>query len=303
MTTCKICGRRCETTMSLSQHIRIHGIDLISYSITHEGFKIPKCEFCENDSKHCSGLLFRRTCGKSDCVKRLQKMRRHSDETKNKIRELCVKRLQTEKAGSPWDRRASGKMSYLEQWFFDSVITENKLFDNFDIVNEFCEYPYFIDFAFLNIKLAVELDGRCHFQNGTERIEHDSKKDKHLVQSGWTVYRIRYDQRNQDSIDEFLRFISEFDKHKGKVLGSKVYKYREVKKRSRTRREYFSQKKEKYLNQQKERIVLVSSSGIDFSKYGWVSKVASLINMSPQKVSKWMSQVLPDIYEKSFKRS
>ena len=42
--------------------------------------------------------------------------------------------------------------------------------EKFDIINEYEIYPYFIDFCFLNNHVCVELDGRCHFKNGINRI-------------------------------------------------------------------------------------------------------------------------------------
>jgi hypothetical protein len=52
------------------------------------------------------------------------------------------------------------------------------------------------------------------------------------------------------------------------------------------------------LHKAKQAVLL---SKIDFSKYGWVSKVSKLINICPQNVSSWMQKNLPDI--KTFKRN
>lgn len=51
------------------------------------------------------------------------------------------------------------------------------------------------------------------------------------------------------------------------------------------------------------RIEKILNSGIDFSKFGWVEKVAQLIELKPQKVSNWMRQHMLDHYEtKCFRR-
>ena len=48
---------------------------------------------------------------------------------------------------------------------------------------------------------------------------------------------------------------------------------------------------------------LVTESGIDFPKFGWVRKVAEILDISPQKVNNWMKRHLPEFYEKEcFKR-
>jgi len=50
--------------------------------------------------------------------------------------------------------------------------------------------------------------------------------------------------------------------------------------------------------------IKVLESDIDFSKFGWVTKVSKVLNISPQKVNKWMKRYLPDFYEnKCFKRN
>jgi hypothetical protein len=49
------------------------------------------------------------------------------------------------------------------------------------------------------------------------------------------------------------------------------------------------------------RIELILQSNIDFSKFGWIQKVAKLFEISPQKISGWMKKHMPDFYnEKCF---
>jgi len=139
---------------------------------------------------------------------------KHSDETKEKIRQKRLSHLEENREGSPWDNRSKGKMSYLEKWFFDEVIKKQDLAKRFDIVNEFSIYPYSIDFAFVNIKLAVELDGRCHFDNGKNRIDHDIKKDKFLTEEkGWKIFRISFNELNEETIERFLEVIDNISEY------------------------------------------------------------------------------------------
>ena len=46
-------------------------------------------------------------------------------------------------------------------------------------------------------------------------------------------------------------------------------------------------------------IKLVLNSNIDFSKYGWVSKVSNVINKTPQNVVKWMKRNMFDFWSKN----
>lgn len=47
---------------------------------------------------------------------------------------------------------------------------------------------WFIDFAFEQKKIAVEMDGRQH----AERLDQDKKKDEYLTSQGWKVIRIKW---------------------------------------------------------------------------------------------------------------
>ena len=53
---------------------------------------------------------------------------------------------------------------------------------------------------------------------------------------------------------------------------------------------------------QKENIEKVIRSNIDFTKFGWVKKVALLISKKHQKVNKWMKKYLPEIYLNAYKK-
>lgn len=65
---------------------------------------------------------------------------------------------------------------------------------------------YFLDFAFLELKLDVEIDGQQHNRT-IEAIEHDKIRDEFLKQNGWIVFRIEWMKMKQD-ITKFLEFIN-----------------------------------------------------------------------------------------------
>ena len=223
--------------------------------------------------------------------------RHHSEESKEKMRRKRFDFLKKRTGETAWERRASRKMSFLEQWFFDNVILEHNLTEKYDIVNEYAQYPYFIDFAFLNIKLAVELDGACHFKNGKERIEHDKKKDAALIENGWSIFRIKFDEANDETIRKFLTTITGM-KAGDKIYSNGVVNYKEHKvKKTRSMKEFRRQRSEQYEKNQRELIDLILNSNIDFSKYGWASLVSQIIRQKPQKVNSWMRRFMPEFFE------
>ncbi|GJQ43687.1 MAG: hypothetical protein JETCAE03_31850 [Ignavibacteriaceae bacterium] len=229
---------------------------------------------------------------------------KHTEETKEKLRKKRFEYLKNRNGDSAFERRNAGKMSYLEQWFFDNVIIKYNLLEKYDIVNEYPFYPYFIDFAFLNIKLAVELDGASHFKNGDKRLEHDLKKDRHLIENGWKLYRISYKENNEETIFDFIKKINNLKIFENKRLDKTLFKGSLKKlKIHRNQNQFFLEKKENYDKSQQQYLNKVLKSQIDFSKFGWVQEAAKIINQKPQKVNRWMKRFLPEFYEKQcFKR-
>lgn len=261
-----------------------------------------KCE-CGKDRKKSKGKILK-TCGNKNCIKKLQYKRTHSEETKEKMRQKRFEYLKLKLGKTAWEKRSNKQMSYLENWFYTKIILKYELEKKYDIVNEYPFYPYFIDFAFLNIKLAVELDGACHFNNGDKRINSDIKKDKFLLNNGWTVFRISYKENNDNIINKFLNILNNIIVN-DKLLEPKIYKGKINKiQKQRTQKEYYDEKRKNYILSQEKYKKQLLNSNIDFSKFGWVSIVSKIINQKPQKVNVWMKKVMPEFYkEKCFIRS
>lgn len=191
----------------------VHQLSLVSYYIKFENFKIPKCPFCGKNCKLKKGLVFRKSCDNIECQNKAHS-HKHSKKTRQLLRRKQVEFLKKRLGGSAWERRNKRELSSLEQWFFDFVLQKHKLFEKFQIINEHCIFPYFIDFAFIDIKLAVELDGPAHFSHGRIRLEHDFKKDQFLISRGWKVYRIPYYEKSNEKILDFLKYLNgEIDGH------------------------------------------------------------------------------------------
>jgi very-short-patch-repair endonuclease len=282
---------------------------LLEYYIKYESFIIPKCPVCGDNCRVRKGLVFRRTCGKTKC-----RSHKHSEQTKELIRKKVFEYLKKRTGKTAWERKNQGLMSNLEKWFVTEVIQKYCLPEKYDIVNEYSMFPYFIDFAFVNAKIAVELDGPVHFCNGRERLQHDLEKDKFLLSKGWKVIRIAYFETNEEKIKEFLELLDDLSKYQynnqynTKILNRTVYSYKEIrelkkqeeaKKREQRRRK----RRADFLRIQLEKTRNVRNSSIDFSKFGWVKQVAETINLSPQKVNLWMKTYMKNFYkEKCFRR-
>ena len=109
---------------------------------------------------------------------------RHTDETKKKMREKRLTWMKANPEKTAWRLK---NMSYPEKCF-QKILEDNGLDKKYLIYREYSVFPYFIDFAFINEKVAVEIDGSQHLEE--ERKRRDNEKDNLLLSNGWKVIRI-----------------------------------------------------------------------------------------------------------------
>ena len=69
-----------------------------------------------------------------------------------------------------------------------------------------------------------------------------------------------------------------------------------------SRSDYSFAVKTKWDESQQKYIPLILNSDIDFTKFGWVSEVAKILDRPPQKVNIWMKRIMPEFYMACYKR-
>jgi very-short-patch-repair endonuclease len=192
-------------------------------------------------------------------------------------------------------------MSYLENWFQEEVILKNSLQEKHQIITEYHVGGYFVDFAFLDKMIAVEIDGRCHFDKNMKRNERDFKKDEVLKNLGWNVIRMNFhDIRHNHEmlVENFLNLLDSNDSRSCEWFGQ--IRYAEYKK---TQKKMEISSKIKFNHELNlKRICEIKSSNIDFTKRGWVQQASKIIGITPQKTRSWFSNNMPDSLEQAFKR-
>lgn len=176
---------------------------------------------------------------------------------------------------------------------------KNKLRDaNISFVEEYSpleERHYSVDICFPDEMIAIEVNGNQHYNNDGLLTPYYQERHDMIEAAGWKVIELHYstvysidilsilnfDYRNKDYTD----FIS-----KNKRRPRKCSKY--------TSKEYHQKVRDAHKEAAQPLIELVEKSNIDFSKFGWVSKVAPIIGKHTQKVNIWMKKYMPDFYEK-----
>lgn len=296
---CEICNTSVMSNVGLSTHLRFkHGISIKEYKLNHLKIQIPLCK-CGNSVKFVRSY-FTSTCGSNTC-----KAHKVSDETKEKLRCAIIKRFSNRTENSPWSNRAKRRLTYGESIINDELIKIGA-FTKYDIVYDYVEYPYVIDFAFINEKVAVEFDGAMHYKNGSDRIEHDIKKDEYLINNGWRMYRVPYFSLNTFDINHLIEFVGNpSDKH----FGPNLIKYKEllVKKeqeRVKLKNEIIKSRAVSIQTMKYSRNVylaltdteiarrLALIADIDFSKWGSTNLVASRLNVSHTQARRFLTRFM-----------
>jgi very-short-patch-repair endonuclease/transposase len=126
--------------------------------------------------------------------------RKHTEEAKSKIRKKRLEWMKNNPEKTAWRLY---NFSYPEKIMFDKFL-EIGFDKKYLIVREKSFFPYFIDFAFENEKVALEIDGSQHLL--PDRKNSDDKKDKLLIENGWMVIRVS-EQEVKNNIDNVINIL------------------------------------------------------------------------------------------------
>lgn len=209
---------------------------------------------------------------------------KHSEETKQKIREIRLKYIKEHPEKTAWRKR--NEPSYPEKMFMKFLI-EKGYDKKYLIEREKSVFPYFIDFAFVDEMLAVEIDGSQHWLD-EERIEHDALKDKALISAGWKVLRITEDATKNDwgLIDyKIQQFLSK------NISYERVGILKTPKKRKKVERGKDGLSEKERLSHYNQRKVINRPSYeqlIEWRKYKTLKEIGNMYNVSETTIRKWI---------------
>lgn len=118
--------------------------------------------------------------------------------TKEQIKKISdsMKKAHAEgRAHNIGQSRWNNEPSYPEKFFIKVIENE---FENKNYQREFPFFKYSLDFAWVNEKKVLEIDGEQH-ERFKEYKERDKKKDELLLKNGWKVLRIKWKDVMKDS--------------------------------------------------------------------------------------------------------
>lgn len=215
-----------------------------------------------------------------------------SEETKKKISESMKKAHKEGRAHNIGECRWNNKASYPERWFMKMIKNEFNLKCNKDYLKEFPFHKYSLDFAWPDQKFCIEIDGEQH-QRFQEQKERDLEKDRLLKEEGWSELRVDWSWICNNSKNFIYSLKKIFNGDNKKIsdinFSSKEYiKNKEEEKliheslpKDSLGRHNKSILSTEELEQRKQAILM---SGVDINKFGWVSKVSKITNLSKHQI-------------------
>ncbi len=252
-----------------------------SISTVSKKYKIGKT-VCK-DIVVSAGIFRDQSTARKLCRERYPESFKHSDETKEKLRQHRIAWMKSNPEQTAW--RTRNNPSYPEKLFIQ-MCKDNSLYDTYDIVREYSIGLFYIDFAFVNANVAVEIDGSQHWLD-SDRIERDIRKEKCLKENGWRLFRIpefKLKQSYQEITNDLLLFLSDSDILE-KKYDDDIIEYEVV------RKEKLNAKETKRRLKSKKAEAMVKSRRTDFDEvypsFGWSSKLGDKWGMSSQAASRY----------------
>ena len=231
--------------------------------------------------------------------KKTNRRYKHTDETKLKLSQKRKEYLKNNPDKNPYGShpQVSIPCELVKKYLFDNEIKFIPEFPPLD--SRF----FHIDIAFPDKMIGVEINGNQHYDKQRNLLTQYQERHDLIVKSGWILLEIPYVQAyNTNFLNDLKKFIE--TKEPINFFVYEKYKPKEKKKlKYGNRQNYTKSVRSNWESSQQKYIQIVLSSDIDFSKFGWVEKVAKLINRKSQKIKKWMIRMMPEFYEKNcFKR-
>lgn len=208
---------------------------------------------------------------------------KHTEESKKKIREIRIKFMKENPEQTAWRTK---NLSYPEKLFLEKIY-ELGLDKKYSIVREYSAFPYFIDFAFVNEKVAVEIDGSQHLL--PERKDRDDKKDELLKNDGWFILRVS-ENEVKININSVFDTITSIINDRPKIQSMKLGVIKFPKKYQKKERESCGLTKEEIERSIKQRRVTRPSYQelIGLVKTNGYTKTGKMFGVSDNSIRKWI---------------
>ena len=121
--------------------------------------------------------------------------RKETEEHRKKISESMKKAHAEGRAHNIGECRWNNEPSWPEKWFM--MVIENEFRDK-NFKQEFPFHKFSLDFAWVEKKRCIEIDGEQHERNEEQKIR-DLEKDRLLKEDGWELLRMPWKEVYKDT--------------------------------------------------------------------------------------------------------
>lgn len=278
---CKFCGKLCKNILSIRAHERTCPANpdrkYVSHTVGHtawnKGLTKETSEKIQHIAQSCSKALKGRAGHK------------HTEETK-KLLSMIRKQQIADNGGVWWNSRSKCKRSYAEEW--TKHILENETND-IKFYEEYHIGKWFLDFAWPDRKIGLEIDGSQH--EWPERQRMDTEKDAYCTSQGWKILRLKWSDISMNK-PQAIQIIKKF------VLTSEIVDYEFQHKLTKVKKGYYHLPD----NVWNERKMMMINSGIDMSKFGWQSKMVNHTGLTKRVIERTIEHFYDEFKDKIFKR-
>lgn len=286
---CPFCNNVFRTRRLLNEHKKLCDLNksVQRYIIDENGKRrlAPGCHAWNKGLTKETNTSVKNTSIKLSNLFKGRQGHKHTEETKKKLSEIRKKQIK-ESGGIWWNSRSKCKRSYAEEW--TKKVLENELKDN-TFVEEFHIGKWFLDFAWPNKKIGLEIDGSQH--EWLERKKNDEEKDSFCLSQGWKILRLKWkDICNNTQLA--IKIIKEF------VKNNEIIEYEFVQNQNKIKKGPY-RLDEKIWEERKEKIL---NCDVDLMKYGWIEKVIIQTGLTKRNINQTIKHFEIQFSGKYFKR-
>ena len=166
------------------------------------------CRFCERSFPRKESKSFHENYCPKNPNRVPWKGRPIPEEERKRISESMKKAHAEGRAHNIGECRWNNEPSYPEKWFMEMSKNEGI---NQNYTRECPFHKFSLDFAWLDSKKVIEIDGEQHHRD-TKQKERDVEKDRLLAEEGWKELRIDWSDICNDTknwIEKIKKFINE----------------------------------------------------------------------------------------------
>lgn len=266
------------------------------------------CQFCNNEIyTTISGFKnHEKMCIKNPNRKLPDLNKCKSEEFRRKVSERMKERHRLGLAAT-FQNRKNVPHSYPENWLIDVLKNNFNQIENIDYETERPFYRFFLDFAWPEKRLCIEIDGELHRYE--KQQNNDKEKDRLLKEDGWKELRLKWGYINSNKI-EAIKLIENFLNETGDITIPLYKTKREIWEEQHKENELNGVLKDKSgrFNKNKlsediwlERKNKILNSGIDLTKFGWKELIRKNTDLTRREICKTIEH-FPDLQEQTYKR-